>query len=209
MATSPLPGLEEAFTACFDTASNKIDTQKYVKAVRDISKIYDALFMGVVAGQLKSDIMNSAGQIEKVFLKQPEKGQTIEGIVEYELQTRGRETVRADRTSGVLGVLWSKRAISFIAMYLELLATRDDLTASKCAQQTYETVLMKYHGWFTSNAISMAMKLAPSREDILNKLGLKGDAKEVLAHFLSILRPVLAETNRLLAEHDCDFPDKV
>jgi hypothetical protein len=200
--------VETAFADCLDK-EKKIDSLKFAQACQVVAKIYDALFIGMVAGQLKGDILNSSGNVQKVFLKHPDKCAHLEDMIIFELKTHGRHVVRGDKTSGVVSMLWAKRAVQFIMTYLELLGTRDDLTAPKCAQLTYETVLMKYHGWFTSKAITAVMSLAPSREDIFSKLGLKVDPKTAIKEFVAILHPVIAELQRLLDEHDCDFPDKV
>ena len=184
----------------------RIDALKFAAACKDIAKIYDALFIGMVASQLKGDILNSASTIEKACAKY--KTETLEDLVVHELKAHGRPVIRADKNSGTIGMLWAKRAVSFITMYLELLGTRDDLSAPKCAQLTYETVLMKYHGWFTSKAISAVMNLAPSKQDIFAKLGVHEDPKKAIAEVVAVLHPVLGEIQRLLDEHDCDFPDK-
>jgi len=199
---------QDAFSQCMDE-SKKINTLKFVAACRAIAKIYDALFVGMVAGQLKGDILNSSATIEKVFLKNPDKCETLQDMVAFELKTRGKEVVRADKTSGIVGLLWSKRATDFITTYLNLLATKDDMTAPKCAQMTYETVLMKYHGWLTSKMISAVMNLAPSKQDIFSKLGVSGEPKVAIAEFVGILHPIIGEVQGLLASNDCDFPDKV
>jgi len=190
-----------------DPATKKIDAFKFAAACKDIAKIYDALFMGMVASQLKGDILNSSSTVEKAAMKL--KVETVEDIVSTDLKHHGRHAVRADKTSGVIGVLWAKRAVNFIVMYLDLLATRDDLTAPKCAQLTYETVLMKYHGWLTSKAIGAVMSLAPSRQEIFTKLNVSAEPKKAIGEFVAVLNPVLAEIQRVLDEHDCDFPDKV
>jgi hypothetical protein len=198
---------QDAFAACFDPATKRIDCAKFVAACKDIAKVYDALFIGMVANQLKGDINNSSSTVEKAAIKY--KTETLEDLIVYELKAHGRHVIRSDKGSGTVGMLWAKRAVSFIVMYLELLGTRDDLTAPKCAQLTYETVLMKYHGWFTSKAISAVMNLAPSKQDIFTKLGLHEEPKKAIAEFVMTLKPIIAEIQRLLDEHDCDFPDKV
>ena len=137
------------------------------------------------------------------------KTETVDDLIAADLKTNGKAAVRADKSSGTIGVLWAKRAVNFIVMYLDLVATRDDLTASKCAQLTYETVLMKYHGWFTSKAISAVMGLAPSKQDIFNKLNLHTEPKKAIGDFVAVLTPVIGEIQRLLDENGCDFPDKV
>lgn len=114
-----------AFRACLDEKTGEIDSIKFVAACEDVAHIYDALFsVGMMAKQLKSDITNSAGTVMKSVLKNPTKNATLGSLVENELKTNGRDKVRADRSNGVVGMLWAKRAVEFIMTYLELLGTR-------------------------------------------------------------------------------------
>ena len=198
---------QDAFAACIDPSTRRIDAFKFVAACRDIARIYDALFMGMVASQLKGDILNSSATVEKASVKY--KTYSLQDLIAQELKIHGRPVIRSDKASGTVGMLWAKRAVTFIVSYLDLLATRDDLTAPKCAQLTYETVLMKYHGWFTSKAISAVMNLAPSKDDIFKKLGLTSDPKKAIGEFVAVLNPVIGEIQRILDENECDFPDKV
>lgn len=201
---------KDKFQACIDVDSKTVDTFKFVSACEDVAKIYDALFMGVVAGQLKGDIINSSSCLKKAALAQPDKSSTLQDLVANELKLFGKEKVRANKASGIVSLLWAKRAVSFIMTYLEFLATKPDWGAAQCAQKTYELVLMKYHGWFTSKMVSAAMNLAPSREDIFVKLTLpKGKENAEIGEFVAVLKLVMGEVHRLLTVNDCDFPDTV
>jgi len=135
--------------------------------------------VGLMASQLKGDIMNSSGTVKKVYLKHPDKCTDLESLIKFELGAVGKDKVRTDKTTGIIGMLWAKRAVQFIMVYLDLLGTRPDLNSSQCARQTYDTVLAKYHGWFTSKAIGAAMGMAPARDEIFLKLGIKADPAKV------------------------------
>jgi hypothetical protein len=96
-----------------------------------------------------------------------------------------------------------------LPQYLDLLGTRGDLNSSQCARQTYDTVLAKYHGWFTSKAIGAAMGMAPSREDIFLKLGLRAEPAMAIAEMIAVLSKVVGSIQAVLDRFDVDFPDKV
>jgi len=159
--------------------------------------------VGMVATQLKQDITNSAQTVRKAHLKNPAATGTLQDLVAHEVSSVGLETVRYDKKSGTIGLLWSKRAVEFIAVFLRLIATKAE-SAGQCAKDTYEVVLRKYHGWATAgyvifiisqrfcscqyfifvlnknnvfSVVKMALGVAPAKEEIYAKMGLGSDKK--------------------------------
>jgi len=192
-----------------DGKENRIPTENFLQVCEAVGHIYQALFMEMIASQLKGDIDNSANSVRQCYLKHPDKCNTLENLVVHDLKHRGRHEVRNDRSSGIVGLLWAKRAVAFVVMYVELLGSTPDITAGECAQATYDKILAPYHGWLTSKFVSTVMGLAPGREDIYSTLGLKEDPTDAIKDFADTANKVLAEIQRLLDEHDCDFPDKL
>jgi hypothetical protein len=199
----------QAALVTIDGSPNRIPTERFLDVCASVSDIFGALFMEMIANQLRGDIDNSANSVKKCFLQHPDKCETLEHLVVHDLKHRGRHEVRNDRSSGTVGLLWAKRAVAFVVMYVELLGTDSNISAGECAQKTYETILMPYHGWLTSKFVSTVMYLAPTREDIFEKLGLVQDPEVAIKEFCAAANPVLAEIQRLLDEHDVDFPDKL
>ena len=193
-----------------DGTPDRIPTETFFQVCESVAAIFQALFMDMIANQLKNDIDNSANSVRKCYVKHPKERSTLEDLVAHELQQRGRQEVRNDRSSGVVGLIWAKRSVAFVVMYVELLGSKPDITAGECAQTTYNKILAPYHGWLTSKFVSTVMGLAPAREHIYEKLGLVGDGvTEEIAQFTKSANAVLGEIQRLLEEHDADFPDKV
>jgi len=190
-----------------------VNTPLFCDACEQIAVLYDALFsIGMVAGQLKSDITNSAQTVRKCHLKNPTKTATVQDLLKYDISTVGLEKVRYDKKSGTLGLLWAKRAVEFIAMYLRLIATRPDLTSGQCAKETYETVLRRYHGWMTSGLVKTGLGMAPERIDIYTKMGLGKDkkvAEGLLLEMAEVLDGVVSSVQGALEANGADFPDTV
>ncbi len=114
--------------------------------------------VGMVATQLKQDITNSAGTVRKAHLKNPATTGTLQDLMKYEIASAGLETIRYDKKAGTIGLLWSKRAVEFIAVFLRLVATKAE-SAGQCAKDTYELVLRKYHGWATAGFVFILIYL--------------------------------------------------
>lgn len=209
MSRSAWDSALQTFVECRDASTGKIDTLKYVEMCDRVSDIYGAMFMSMLASQLKSDIDNSSGNVRKAYDQSPENSQTLDTYMEHLLQTRGHQQLREDRASGVHGLLWSKRSVEFVVTYIEKLCENEEMTGSQCAQATYEQVLMPYHGWITSKFVKTVMGYAPSRETVCAKLGLEADASGLMREFLAVARPIINEVHNVLETHNCNFPDKV
>jgi hypothetical protein len=109
----------------------------------------------------------------------------------------------------VIGALWAKRAIEFIAVYLHHLVENTEETSGACASKTYALVLKRYHGWMISGIVGTALGMAPKREKIYEQFGLTTeDASERLREMVVALRVVVDNVQLILESHGCDFPDK-
>uniref|UniRef100_A0A0G4HPA5 Glycolipid transfer protein domain-containing protein n=1 Tax=Chromera velia CCMP2878 TaxID=1169474 RepID=A0A0G4HPA5_9ALVE len=210
MSDQKLDTTEAAFRACINDQS-EIDCMKFAAAARSVGELYDDIFYGVVAGQLKKDIDSSATTVEKAFLARPDK-ETLAALMAFEMETLGRDKVRADKKTGTIGILWAKRAVQFVSTYLGLLIDKPEQTSGACASETYEKVLKPYHSWMVSGVVSMALSMAPSREQIFEKFGLGPDAAGAegrVKGFLAVLNSVISQIEKLLEQHDANFPDTV
>ena len=170
MSRSTWDNMQQSFASCMDPNTKQIKTLTYLEVCDRVSNVFEAMFMGLIASQLKADIDNSSSNLKNGFLNHPENCDTIDTLLDFTLKKYGKEELRMDRASPIHGLLWSKRSVQFVVFYLDLLSKRPDLTAPECAQQTYEIVLMPYHGWLTSKFASTVMGFSPVREDIYAKL---------------------------------------
>lgn len=188
-----------------------VPTEHFIQVCALTAEIYQALFISALASQLKGDIDNSANNLLKSYKLFPADRATLDALIGHEIKTRGYDAVRADRESGTVGLLWAKRSIDFVVMYLDLLSTRPDLDAGSCAQQTYDKVLAPYHGWLTSTFVSTVMGFAPAREDVYAKLGLDKlpDANAAAREFVVHAKRTMGQVQRVFDSHKADFPDKV
>jgi hypothetical protein len=179
---------------------NEINAQQFVILCENVANVYDTLFnSGLLSQQLKKDMLNSAQTIRIFLIKHPLLI-TLKDMVEYELYYQGRDKVRHDKTTGIIGLLWAKRALEFIVVFMGLLFAEPKSSASHCARHAYAQVLSRYHSWMTSTMVYTAMSLAPNREDIVPKL----ESIEI-----EPLRSLVGRIQSLLDFYGIDFPDKV
>eukprot|EP00923_Selenidium_pygospionis_P003519 GHVN01005548.1.p2 GENE.GHVN01005548.1~~GHVN01005548.1.p2 ORF type:complete len:223 (-),score=20.16 GHVN01005548.1:1505-2173(-) len=174
--------------------------------------LYDKIFgPGMVANQLKKDLEGSATGCKTTVLSNPMNWKTVDGLIVGEVQKRGYDVVRQDKASGVVKLLWMKRALEFIATFLDNAVLRmPDKSVKDAASDAYNAVLKPYHGMVVAAVVSAAFRLAPGREDLLKSLGFESmeAAKEPVHRFLGVLKPVLASINASLDVNECNFDDK-
>ncbi|XP_022802378.1 pleckstrin homology domain-containing family A member 8-like isoform X2 [Stylophora pistillata] len=115
---------------------------------------------------VKSDINGNIKKLREKFAKDPEKFKTLQDIVESEIVENSTKV----KNSATDALLWLKRALQFIIVFLrEVLTDEEDLV--KCAKKAYENSLKRYHGWMVQGVFSLAMKAVPYRKDFIDKLG--------------------------------------
>lgn len=210
----------EAFGRCLESLEAEGSDDKETvcvcievcEAARKVVPLYDKIFgEGMVSSTLKKDLDGSATGCMTVVLKNPVEYRTILGLVEGEVASRGLEVVRKDKNSGVVKLLWMKRALEFIALFLQYsMIDMVDKSTRDAGTAAYDKVLKPYHGTIVSAVVSAAFRLAPNREKLLQALGFDSmeDATVSLRMFLEKLQPVLTSIDGVLAENNCAFTDK-
>ncbi|XP_028416687.1 glycolipid transfer protein-like [Dendronephthya gigantea] len=153
----------------------RIETWPFLQACQEIVPFFDILGPTAFA-PVKSDINGNIEKLTKKYKEDQEKYKVLQDIVQSEIDSG---TTKA-KNSATDALLWLKRALSFILVFLqEVLTGEQDLT--KCAKAAYEGTLKKYHGWMVQSIFSLAMKAVPYRKDFIQKLGNGQDESVVLA----------------------------
>eukprot|EP00920_Eleutheroschizon_duboscqi_P037766 GHVT01090428.1.p1 GENE.GHVT01090428.1~~GHVT01090428.1.p1 ORF type:complete len:135 (-),score=20.58 GHVT01090428.1:247-651(-) len=108
----------------------------------------------------------------------------------------GINKIRYNKKSGIVSLLWMKRALDFILQFLEkLMITGLEKTSYDNAREAYEFVLKPYHGWLVANIVIVAFNLCPTREQLRERLGFTGveDSKEKVQKLLDVARYAAAD----------------
>jgi len=173
-----------------------MNINKYLDICEKVSKLYDLLFISIVADTLKKDLHTMMLRIKD----NSEGHETLEDIILYEVLYYNRDHIRNMQT-GSYGILWTKRTLEFINVFLIMLVQNPSWSSSKCAKDTYVKVLSKYHNWMTSTTAKLVMNTIPSREDIFDKI--------TVSEYIEELNPLISSIQCLLLANDLDFQDKV
>eukprot|EP00794_Sanderia_malayensis_P014011 gene14011-15469_t len=153
----------------------RIVTDTFLDACSSIVPFFDILG-STVFSPVKSDINGNINKLRKRYETDKIKFSTLQSFIEVE-QAEG--TTKA-KNSATDALLWLKRALEFIGVFLaEVLTGEQDLT--KCSKKAYEATLKKYHGWMVQGIFSLAMKAVPYRHDFIAALG-KGASEDVVVN---------------------------
>lgn len=211
-----LASLVRAFKPCIErdenTGKNICRCIATCDAAQLVVPLYDKLFgEGIISNILKKDLGGSAAGWKNAVLTNEEEWNTVEGLCKGETTLRGLETVRKDKSSGVVKMLWARRALQFIASFLDhAFLIMPDAPIKDAASAAYVCVLQRYHGYVTSKVVAAAFRIAPDRMQLLKALGFSGlrDATVAVKDFLSTLHPVLCTIERAMEDCGCNFQDK-
>ncbi|XP_046841662.1 UNC5C-like protein isoform X1 [Xenia sp. Carnegie-2017] len=156
------------------TEDKAIETLPFLQACREIVPFFDILGPTAFA-PVKSDINGNIEKLSKKYQEDTVKYKILQDMVRSEMDAGTKKA----KKSSTDALLWLKRALSFILVFLEeVLTGEQDLT--KCAKKAYESTLKKYHGWMVQSIFSLAMKAVPYRKDFIKKLGNGRDENDVL-----------------------------
>ena len=113
------------------------------------------------------------GNLKKLTAHQEKTGTTtLQAMVRTEMEKK--TTKKSGSATDAL--LWLKRALSFIRIFLAQYVEGAQL--KDCAGTAYTESLRKYHNFLVRGVFSMAMKAVPSREGFSKALGGEGATEE-------------------------------
>eukprot|EP00898_Chlorokybus_atmophyticus_P009288 jgi/Chlat1/98/Chrsp1S00222 len=175
-----------------------IATQPFLAQCRRVIPVIESL--GAALLPVKSDITGNIERLQKRYDQNPMEFKYLFAIPRADM----KEQVQKDNSSCAKGLLWLKRALEFIVALLDLLQSDSRLTLSQAATTSYERTLSKYHGWITRNVFSLAMKVCPSRESFLAKLGPQKGTMEEMGAFTTAFAPILQRIHQFLVDNGLD-----
>lgn len=143
-----------------------IKTETFLNACRGILPVLDVLGPTTFA-PVKSDISGNIAKIAARLQADPLQNVTLQNMVRLEMMKR---TTKASG-SATDALLWLKRALEFICVFLKQVAEVTDESLSEPAGVAYAATLSRYHGWMVRGIFSLAMKSVPYRRDFLAALG--------------------------------------
>ncbi|KAL5560402.1 hypothetical protein UlMin_036613 [Ulmus minor] len=149
---------------------------------------------------LKEDIHQNIQRLELVHETDPS---TFSNLVEI-LRKEASEGNAKKVNSCSRAVLWLTRSLDFTVVLLQKLATKDfgNKNMEKLVEDSYNITLKQWHGWISSTAVKVALKLVPDKQSFINTLMENDENPDTLIKEMqtlaSVLVPLLEEIHSTL-----------
>ena len=153
---------------------DRVQIEAFLNTCNEIPNLVFQTF-GNMSGPLVNDIQGNIVKIETKHNMLDREHLTLQDLILAEIR-RGEH--RADK-SATVGLMWLKRCLHFLQIYLCGLAN-DKLEADRACVEAYEAALMPYHNFVTRSIFSFLLKYIGDREDILLTFSKKDASRKPL-----------------------------
>ncbi|KAH6824077.1 Glycolipid transfer protein family protein [Perilla frutescens var. hirtella] len=104
--------------------------------------------------------------------------------------------------------VWLTRSLDFALALLQLLVKDFGRNLEQAVEESYNITLKPWHGWISSAAYKVALKLVPDSRTLVDILKVKGEDDDVLKKdiqcLISLLTPVLEQNKDILRAYGLD-----
>ncbi|CAL5009469.1 unnamed protein product [Urochloa decumbens] len=153
---------------------------------------------------LRQDIQQNIQRLQDLLETDSSKYASLTAIVTEEVE---QGTVKKTK-SCTRAIIWLSRSISFSKCLLERLLKAPELSLSEIVEEAYAKTLKPWHGWISSAAYKVAMKLVPEREVLIALLMGNCQDFEDLTEDAKMLtyavQPMLEEIDAISVKHNLD-----
>ncbi|CAN0921507.1 Glycolipid transfer protein 3 [Linum grandiflorum] len=148
--------------------------------------------IGPTMAVLRQDIHQNIQRLEGKWEGEP---LVYSNMVEI-LKKEASEGISRKRDSCSRAFLWLTRSLDFTTSLLQKLAKDPGHDMEKAVEESYNSSLKPWHGWISSAAFKVALKLVPDNKTFVSLLKTKDEnntdmVKEDMQALISLLVPVL------------------
>ncbi|MCD7461639.1 hypothetical protein HAX54_046722 [Datura stramonium] len=185
-----------------NTINSHIPTMPFLSISYLVLQVLDKI--GPTMAVLRQDIYQNIQRLEKVHDSDPALYSNMVEILKKEIS----EGKGAKGPSCSKALLWLTRSLDFTVALLQLLAEDLERNMVQAVQESYTNTLKPWHGWISSAAFKVALKLVPDSKGLITILMGKDknndDFKKELRTFISLLAPLLKEIHDVLDAYGLD-----
>ncbi|CAL5031995.1 unnamed protein product [Urochloa decumbens] len=161
--------------------------------------------IGPTMAVLRLDVQRNIERLQGLYLSDPAKYSRLTEIVEKEV----KEGTARKVDSCARAVLWLARSMDFtIALLQSLEEDTDQRSLAQLVEAAYEVSLKPWHGWISSAACKIALKLIPEKKIFTSLLlGMGQDCsalKDEIEKLALLLQPLLEDIHSMMAKFRLD-----
>ncbi|CAM8998701.1 unnamed protein product [Rhodiola kirilowii] len=198
------PEGKEEGEASHDSAQLKLDavhipTKAFISVCKFVLQVLDKI--GPTMAVLRQDIHQNIQRLEALHDSQPEVYcNLIEMLNKEKNEGDARKSDSCSRA-----FVWLTRALDFTVAILRKLADEPGKTMEQAVEESYAATLKPWHGWISSAAYKVALKMVPHRNFLMTLLVNKEDSVESLIcdfqSLVSSLVPLLDDAHNVMESY--------
>ncbi|KAL1543727.1 glycolipid transfer protein 3-like [Salvia divinorum] len=162
--------------------------------------------IGPTMAVLRQDIRDNIERLEKFHDSDPSIYWDVVEILKKEInEGKAKKGPTCSKA-----FVWLNRSLDFAIALLDLLVKDFGRSMEEVVEQSYITTLKPWHGWISSAAYKIALRLVPDSRTFVDVLKVKGEEedddvlKKDIRNLISLLMPVLEQNKDILREYGLD-----
>ncbi|KAJ6335816.1 hypothetical protein OIU77_025708 [Salix suchowensis] len=185
-----------------DRTTVHIPTRPFIYVCNLVIQVLDKI--GPTMAVLRQDIDQNIQRLKMLCDSDPS---TYSNLVEI-LKKEADEGNAKKGASCSKASVWLARSLDFTAALLQRLVADPDQKMEELVEESYKITLKPWHGWISSAAYKVALKLVPDSKTLTNLLMPKDETydtlKEDVQTLTSLLVPFLEEIHSVLILYGLD-----
>ncbi|MQM03054.1 hypothetical protein Taro_035832 [Colocasia esculenta] len=174
----------------------RISTLAFLSVSSLLLQVIDKI--GPTMAVLRRDVQSNIERLQQSYISNPSAYSDLVEILKKEAdEGKARKGESCSRA-----IVWLTRSMDFSIAFVEGLENDPESSLEQLVEEAYKVALKPWHGWISSAAYKVAIKLVPDRETFVNlvlghgqdRTTLKGDIQSLV----SLLQPVLNEIHTVL-----------
>ncbi|KAJ7959249.1 Glycolipid transfer protein [Quillaja saponaria] len=179
-----------------------ITTRPFLSVCKLVLQVLDKI--GPTMAVLRQDIHRNIQRLEMMHESNPSMYSNLVEILR-------KEQVEGNAKKGTTcskAFVWLTRSLDFTTALLQKLVRDPGQNMEQAVEDCYIITLKPWHGWISSAAFKVALKLVPDRKTLIELLMAKDEnydsLKEEMQTMISLLLPFLEEIHSIQRVYDLD-----
>ncbi|XP_073099781.1 glycolipid transfer protein 3 [Elaeis guineensis] len=160
--------------------------------------------IGPTMAVLRQDVQRNIERLQELYVSDPSRYSSLAEILKKEVS----EGTTRKPESHARAMLWLTRSMDFSIAVLDRLEKNSELNLVQVVEDAYKDTLKPWHGWISSAAYKVALKLIPERKIFISILMGKGQdynmLKADIQNLVLMLQSLLNESHALFRKFRLD-----
>lgn len=177
-------------------AEGLISTKPFLNVCNMVLQVLDKI--GPTMAVLRQDVCQNIQRLEELYQMDPSIYANLADIVKKEVEEKSAKKA----LSCTRALLWLTRSLDFTVALLDKIAQDPSQSLAKVVEVSYDNTLKPWHGWISSAAYKVALKLVPDIKTFISILLAEEEEcsmlKEEMQSLVSLLLPLLDEIHKIM-----------